>query len=101
MGKLIQNERTKLYRKISTWVLMGVIVLLMAVTLILSKVAGGSSSWYGNWEEDYEDTLGRLQMWVQKDPGDLYQKYQLKEVQYLYDNQIPPTDWRRGDLPHL
>ena len=94
MGKLIQNERVKLYRKISTWVLMGVIVLLMAVTLILSKVAGGSSNWYGNWKEDYEETLGRLQMYVKQDPEDLYMKYELKEVQYLYDNQIAPTDWR-------
>lgn len=94
MGKLIQNERTKLYRKISTWVLMGVIVLLMAVTLILSKVAGGSSSWYGNWEEDYEETLSYLQMYARQDPEDLYTKYELKEVQYLYDNQIPPSDWR-------
>lgn len=94
MGKLIQNERTKLYRKISTWVLMGVIILLMAAILILSKIAGGSSAWYDSWESDYEETLGRLQMWVQKDPDDLYQKYQLKEVQYLYDNQIAPTDWR-------
>ena len=94
MGKLIQNERTKLYRKISTWVLMGVIVLLMAVTLILGKVAGGSSSWYGNWEEDYEETLSYLQMYARQDPEDLYTKYELKEVQYLYDNQIPPSDWR-------
>ena len=64
MGKLIQNERTKLYRKISTWVLMGVIILLMAAILILSKIAGGSSAWYDSWESDYEETLGRLQMWV-------------------------------------
>ena len=52
MGKLIQNERTKLYRKISTWVLMGVIILLMAAILILSKIAGGSSAWYDSWESD-------------------------------------------------
>ena len=73
---------------------MGVIVLLMAVTLILGKVAGGSSSWYGNWEEDYEETLSYLQMYARQDPEDLYTKYELKEVKYLYDNQIPPSNWR-------
>ena len=32
MAKLLQNERTKLYKKPSTWVLSGVVILLMLST---------------------------------------------------------------------
>ena len=38
MAKLLQNERTKLYKKPSTWVLSGVVILLMLSTVVLLKV---------------------------------------------------------------
>ena len=33
MAKLLQNERTKLYKKPSTWVLSGVVILVVAIIL--------------------------------------------------------------------
>lgn len=93
MGKLLQNERIKLYRKPSTWILMGVILLLMAASLLLSRATAPSAENL-DWEEGYTNTLAWLQIATKENPTDLYLKYQLKEVQYLCDNQIPPTDWR-------
>ena len=39
MAKLLQNERTKLYKKPSTWVLSGVVILLMLSTVQLTRVS--------------------------------------------------------------
>ena len=51
LNKLLQNERTKLYKKVSTWILMGVIVSLMLFTLGIVKLSnvlmssGGGTTW--------------------------------------------------------
>ena len=44
MGNLIQNERIKLYRKVSTWVLTGIVLLLNLFLLLIGNLS--MSSYY-------------------------------------------------------
>ena len=43
MGNLIQNERIKLYRKVSTWVLTGIVLLLNLFLLLIGNLSMSSS----------------------------------------------------------
>ncbi len=93
MGNLIRNERLKLYKKPSTWILTGIIVALSLVGLIFSHLLLGSSYEY-DWRMDYENQLENCTMWLKEDPGDLSIARQVEEYTYLLDNEIPPSDWR-------
>lgn len=93
MNKLLQNERTKLYKKVSTWILMGVIVALMLLTLGIVKLAtvlmsSGNST---TWQENYEWNYTYAQRNADSDPMSYAEAQKFK---YLLDNDIPPSDWR-------
>ncbi len=93
MNKLLQNERAKLYKKPSTWILMGVIVALMLFTLGIVKLSNVLMS-SGNsmtWREYYEMNYSSSQHSAGNDPAAYLDSQKYK---YLLDNDIPPSDWR-------
>lgn len=64
MAKLLQNERMKLYKKPSTWVLSGVVILLMLSTVVLLKVinivSADNNGYYSQadaWKDIYQSNL--------------------------------------------
>ncbi len=93
MGKLLKNERTKLYKKPSSWILMGCIVALTLFILGIGKLAaslgGYSSSW--TWQQDYESSYQSYKDSAETDPRAASEAAKYK---YLLDNEIPPEDWR-------
>ena len=93
LNKLLQNERTKLYKKVSTWILMGVIVALMLFTLGIVKLSNVLMSSGGGttWRENYEWNYTYAQRNADSDPMSYAEAQKFK---YLLDNDIPPSDWR-------
>lgn len=94
MGKLLQNERTKLYKKPSSWILMACIVGLTLFILGIGKLValmGGSSSYTWTWQQDYESSYQSLKDMADSDPRSASEAAKYK---YLLDNEIPPKDWR-------
>lgn len=98
MGKLLQNERIKLYKRPSTWVLSGILVGLMLVSVVFVKlIALGNASYsphVPDWREEYAREIRLYQAQAEEYPEDTYQKVQLEKYRYLLEKEIPPTDWR-------
>ena len=93
MGNLIRNERLKLYKKPSTWLLTGIIVALTLVGLVFSHLLLGSSYEY-DWKRNYESNLEYAAMSLKENPDDLDAACQVDYYTYLIDKEISPSDWR-------
>lgn len=98
MAKLLHNERVKLYKKPSTWVLSGILVALMLFSVVFVKIISlvSESSRYDvmDWQEVYQQDLASMQMALENNPGDPYMRAQIQWYEYLLDKEIPPGDWR-------
>lgn len=99
MGKLLQNERVKLYKKPSTWVLSGILVALILFFVVFIKIMnmlyGGSYSYSNNdWKSYYTYRMEEAQQNVENNPQDMQSKYDLQRFKYLLDNEVGPEDWR-------
>lgn len=102
-GALIRNERAKLYKKPSTWVLAGIVVAMSLVGLVLShfisSVSYSQSSWQENytWQiESYKNQLDDMKENSEERPS---VQAGLDTYRYLLENDIPPSDWRT-DVAH-
>ena len=86
---LIRNERLKQYKKLSTWILIGIILLFMVLSVCLTKYmySQNSYSWNHTWQESYASQIQAYQQ-------DEAMKYQAEAYTYLLENNIPPSDWR-------
>lgn len=107
MRSLIQNERLKLYKRASTWVLTGIVVGLAALSLILqgavmrldfSSMVGPEteSGTTQNWEQTYKDQLLSSYKTLKEDPKDGEARANAECYKYLLDNQIDPSHWKYG-----
>ena len=97
LNKLLQNERVKLYKKPSTWILIGIILAFMLLTMGLTKFmyvyqSNGQSSW--SYKDNYMYNYQEFQATYEKDPTDLNAKYMAEKFDYLLTNDIPENDWR-------
>jgi ABC-2 type transport system permease protein len=94
-GALIKNERLKMYKKPSTWILMGVIVLVTLLNLLFSRLMISSyDSYQASWQEEYGYRLESYQMQLKENPDDFNAQQSIESIKYLLDNDIPPQDWR-------
>ena len=100
MGNLIRNERLKLYKKISTWVLIGVVVLLVLASTGFIKFAEYlNSNMSGSWtyQDDYNMQIenARSQLSGTDDETEkLSLQNDLDRLTYLLKNEISPDEWR-------
>ncbi len=102
MGNLIRNERLKQYKKISTWIILSVVVLIMVLVLIISKIANNSDGYYRpSWQEVYTSEIAQYESeakYSQEIAGESFQatqwQYTADAYRYLLENQIEPQDWR-------
>ncbi|MCI8554318.1 MAG: ABC transporter permease subunit [Clostridiales bacterium] len=97
MGKLIGNERRKLYKKVSTWVLLGIVVALNLFVMVIGKImADQHTSVYQtvSWQDQYVRELRNAELNLRENPSESYYMNQVVMFQYLLDQEIPPTDWR-------
>lgn len=94
-GALIKNERLKLYKKPSTWVLMGVIVLMTLLNLLFTRIFIRSyESFNLTWQDQYSSQIENMTRELKSNPDDAYIKQTLDTLKFLLENEIEPTDWR-------
>lgn len=101
MAKLLQNERMKLYKKPSTWVLSGVVILLMLSTVVLLKVinivSADNNGYYSQadaWKDIYQSNLQSSLWQLENEPDNIQAQMESGKYKYLLDHEIPPSDWR-------
>ncbi len=102
---LLQNERMKLYKKPSTWIIISVIAGLTSVMLVFIGIGSRIGEfWDGySWEDQYKSQL-QYEQYNQKEADPtiaIPAKYQVEKLQYLLDNEIPPEDWRTDIADYL
>lgn len=97
-GALLKNERLKLYKKPSTWVLMGIIVGIILLVMLLTDVAlssvSESSYMKTAWKDDYTSQLQKYTVQLNNYPNQPDIKSKVDSLTYLLDHDIPPYDWR-------
>ena len=92
---LLKNERLKLYKKPSTWILMGIILLLVALTVIISYLSQyGMRAYQNKWQDEYLWQLSDAKSMAEIDPDDANIKKMIDTLGYLLENDINPYDWR-------
>lgn len=89
MFNLIRNERLKQYKKLSTWILTGVILLFMVLSTCLTKYM--YSQIHGLWGETWQENYTYFIQAYRNDPN---MEQEVKKYTYLLENDIPPSDWR-------
>lgn len=94
-GVLLKNERLKLYKRPSTWILMGVIVLITMLGLFFSRMFITSYQVFNpTWQEQYNSHIEEATWTLKDNPDDVYAKQTLDTLKYLTEKKIPPQDWR-------
>lgn len=96
-GALIKNERLKLYKKPSTWILMGIIVGIMLLGIIITQSLSstdGSPVATASWKEDYNSQLQKYTVALNGSPNQPTLKSKVECLTYLINNEISPSDWR-------
>lgn len=92
----MRNERVKLYKKISTWVLIGVIIAFMMVTTLLVRVISNNNNNY--WEQNYRDNYkAEMQNYTHQwneDKTNYFAKVSMEKYAYLLENDIVYNDWK-------
>lgn len=94
-GALLKNERLKLYKRPSTWILMGVIVLMTLLNLLFTRIFVSSYENYNpTWQEQYNSQIEDFSRMLKDNPDDAFATMSLDTLKYLIENQIQPLDWR-------
>lgn len=96
-GALRKNERLKLYKRASTWVLTGIIVGLILLGVILTRVSSSliqSSNRTQEWQDTYNTQLEQYNIQLKNDPDQPAVKSNVERLTYLIEHQISPSDWR-------
>ncbi|PTM59899.1 ABC transporter permease [Desmospora activa] len=94
-ARLIQNENMKIFRRIGTWVMTGLLVLVVigyALITHFNQAATQNQDWKQNLESANQQNQAMLQ---QADVPDFYHAEIEKEIamnQYRLDHNIPPTE---------
>lgn len=102
MRSLLKNERLKLYKKVSTWVLAGVVVGLAVLLLLLQGVSeiwmnsAMDSQEEDSWQSNYADIILQNRRLLEETPDDKSLQYEMEKYQYLLDNNIDPSHWKNG-----
>lgn len=92
---LVKNERLKMYKRPSTWILMGIIVVMTLFNLVISLMMYSSyDSFNRTWQEQYNDWIINFQHQLKESPEDYYTQQSLESIKFLLENEIPPQDWR-------
>lgn len=101
LNKLLQNERFKLYKKPSTWILVGIIVGLMGLVLLAFHISTGRNTNYYHYGFTYADHLQSCESQLRHEPNNKQLKLEVEKYRYLVTNQISSGDWRADVIEQL
>ena len=95
MLSLLQNENMKIYRRLRTWILLGILVALMCTVSIIYKATDSRSN--DDWEAKTRATLQSNQQYLEESkgmPGLAKEEIErtIKLDQYRLDYNIPPSE---------
>lgn len=96
--KLVKNEYIKILHRISTWIMLGLIVL---SALGLNLVFLFAQNQMRQYNQQYSQTTYKEGMYdsdisYQKDTKPEGYQQQIENLEFLRDNKIPQSDWRFG-----
>ncbi|KGP74305.1 ABC transporter permease [Pontibacillus yanchengensis] len=93
--KLIQNENMKLYKRLGTWVMIGLVVFAVLAVGVFSAFIMESDD-NANWKERLQLENTQLQKQLESSPlkgaGETYVKKQVAINNYRIEHDIPPVD---------
>lgn len=95
MLSLIQNENMKIYRRLRTWILLGILIALVFTVSIIVRTNTSSSN--AGWEDKLKANIESNQEYLDKStglPGLAKEEVQRSIVinQYRLDHQLPPSE---------
>lgn len=92
---LVQNENMKIYRRLRTWILAGILIGLVVLISIIAKTTGPSTN--EGWEDRARDTVQMNQQQLKDSAGmpamfkeELQRTIAINE--YRLEHKIPPSD---------
>lgn len=99
MRNLLKNERMKLYKKVSTWVLTGVVV---GLSVLMLLIQGGSELWMTrmnssedySWQDSYAQSILEYHNQLKENPKDKSAQNEKEKYEYLLNNNINPESWK-------
>ena len=100
MHNLIKNERLKLYKRVSTWILTGLVIGLAALVLLTMSVPmrymrSLESDEQPDWRDACIKQIASLDQCIKNEPDSkAYYENEKKEYQYLLTNNIDPEHWK-------
>lgn len=95
MLSLLRNENMKIYRRLRTWILVGILIGIMASVSIVSRAVDSGSN--AGWEDKLRQDIEVNQQFLQDSKGiPVLAKEEIEKAiligQYRLDNDIPPSD---------
>ncbi len=94
--RLIKNEYIKLFSKVGTYVLLGVLVLSVVAAAAISLTRSNEDSYASSREQSYQHEADYYKETRQEN----YEAY-VEHYSYLAEKQIPYYDWRTAAMDHL
>nr|WP_273851506.1 ABC transporter permease subunit [Pseudalkalibacillus spartinae] len=93
MVHLIQNENMKIYRRVGTWVMIGLVVAAVLVTAIFTNMNASDET--SNWRTDAESTIQQSEETLKDSEGmpKAFKNSQERSIainEYRLENDIPP-----------
>ncbi|KHE66736.1 ABC transporter permease [Halobacillus sp. BBL2006] len=92
---LIQNENMKLYKRLGTWIMIGIVVFAVLAVGVFSKFIMEPNE-NANWKERMQMENVQLQKRLEESPlkgaGETYVKKQVAINNYRIEHDIPPVD---------
>lgn len=94
MIRLIRNENMKMYKKLGTWVMVGLLILVIIAVGLLSKFVFNSDETV-DWKTQLQVENAQLQKSLKDNPvvavGSKYINQQIDLNEYRIENNIPPV----------
>lgn len=94
--KLVQNEYIKILNRISTWIILGLVVLaalgLCLVSVLVKNEMNRNNDTYS--QSTYTDGMYDSEIAYQKDSKPEGYEQMIEALEFLRDNKIPYADWR-------
>src|SRR5688572_5654299 len=95
MLSLIQNEWMKIFRRPGTYVMMGILILIVSGTGIFMKAQGQPVNPDENWKQVLQQENDALKRQVESSPVKMEQDYYKKQIainEYRIKHEIPPKE---------
>lgn len=93
--RLIQNENMKIYKRVGTWVMVGLLVLAVLVVAVFSRFILNNEE-TGDWKEKLQAENAQMEQSMSENPvlatANKFFTQQMEINEYRIENNIPPVE---------